>query len=89
MQWLRGPKSDSSEFFWLHLSLSNAAAERWLHESLDLSEAFFESPRENTGSTRLELEGEGDALLGAPQATRLRPSRGGKVTEALARPKGR
>ena len=61
VQWLNEPKTDSSEFIWLHLSLSNAAAERWMHESLDLSEAFFESLRENTGSTRLELEG--DALI--------------------------
>jgi zinc transporter len=62
LQWLRAPRSEeSSEFVWLHLSLSNAAAERWLHESLDLSEAFFESLRDNTGSTRLELEG--DALI--------------------------
>jgi zinc transporter len=62
LQWLRAPRSEeSSEFVWLHLSLSNAAAERWLHESLNLSEAFFESLRDNTGSTRLELEG--DALI--------------------------
>ena len=61
LQWLRAPKADSSAFIWLHLSLSNAAAERWLHESLNLSESFFESLRENTGSTRLELEG--DALI--------------------------
>lgn len=63
LQWLKGPKTQDSEFIWLHLSLSNAAAERWMHESLDLSEAFFESLRENTGSTRLELEG--DALIGS------------------------
>src|SRR6185312_200607 len=55
------PDRAASEFIWLHLSLSNAAAERWLHEKLDLSESFFESLRENTGSTRLELEG--DALI--------------------------
>jgi len=61
LQWLSTPKTKSSEFVWLHLSLSNAAAERWLHEKLDLSESFFESLRENTGSTRLELEG--DALI--------------------------
>jgi len=61
LQWLSTPKTNSSEFVWLHLSLSNAAAERWLHEKLNLSESFFESLRENTGSTRLELEG--DALI--------------------------
>ena len=61
IRWLNAPKVDASEFVWLHLSLSNAAAERWMRESLDLSESFFESLRENTGSTRLELEG--DALI--------------------------
>jgi len=61
LQWLKAPKVRTSEFIWLHLSLSNTAAERWMHESLDLSETFFESLRENTGSTRLELEG--DALI--------------------------
>jgi len=58
VQWLRQAPTHSSGFVWLHLSLSNAAAERWLRESLDLSDAFFESLRENTGSTRLELEGD-------------------------------
>ena len=61
IQWLNGPEAEGSEFTWLHLSLSNAAAERWMHESLDLPESFFESLRENTGSTRLEVEG--DALI--------------------------
>jgi zinc transporter len=61
VQWLNAPKAESSEFLWLHLSLSNAAAERWMHESLELSESFYESLREETGSTRLELEG--DALI--------------------------
>jgi zinc transporter len=61
IQWLNGPTPDASDFIWLHLSLSNAAAERWMHETLDLSESFFESLRESTGSTRLELEG--DALI--------------------------
>jgi len=61
VQWLRTARADTTEFIWLHLSLSNVAAERWMHESLELSEAFFESLHENTGSTRLELEG--DALI--------------------------
>jgi zinc transporter len=61
VRWLNGPRTHSCEFIWLHLSLSNVASERWMHESLELSAAFFESLRENTGSTRLELEG--DALI--------------------------
>src|SRR5579862_613886 len=61
VEWLNTPKRNASEFIWLHLSLSNAAAERWMHESLDLSDSFYESLRESTGSTRLEVEG--DALI--------------------------
>jgi zinc transporter len=61
LEWLQGAQTHSSEFIWLHFSLSNVASERWMRESLELSEAFFESLRENTGSTRLELEG--DALI--------------------------
>lgn len=60
-RWLSMPRTDSAEFIWLHLSLSNVAAERWMRESLELSEVFFETLHESTGSTRLELEG--DALL--------------------------
>lgn len=59
--WLREPHTDAADFIWLHLSLSNTASERWMRESLDLSESFFESLRENTRSTRLELVG--DALI--------------------------
>src|SRR5439155_7420385 len=51
-----GP-ADSSEFVWLHLSLSNAAAERWMRQSLQLADAFYESLHEGVGSTRLEVEG--------------------------------
>jgi zinc transporter len=62
LQWLaaRG-EAESSEFVWLHLSLSNAASERWMRQSLQLADAFYDSLRESVGSTRLELEG--DALV--------------------------
>jgi zinc transporter len=56
LRWLNTQPMDPSEFIWLHLSLSNVASERWMRESLELSEAFFESLHQNTGSTRLELE---------------------------------
>jgi zinc transporter len=72
IRWLNAPDPAASEFIWLHLSLSNAAAERWMHESLDLSESFFESLRESTGSTRLELEG--DALIASIHDVRLNTS---------------
>ena len=45
-------------FVWLHLSLSNAAAERWMRQSLQLADAFYESLHEGVGSTRLEVEGD-------------------------------
>jgi zinc transporter len=62
LQWLATPAlADSSEFVWLHLSLSNAAAERWMRQSLQLADAFYESLHEGVGSTRLEVEG--DALV--------------------------
>jgi zinc transporter len=57
--WLAAPRRpDSSEFVWLHFSLSNAACERWLRQWLELPEAFHESLRVSVGSTRLEREGE-------------------------------
>jgi zinc transporter len=43
-------------FLWLHFSLSNAAAERWLREHVSPPPGFFESLREGVGSTRLEQE---------------------------------
>jgi zinc transporter len=49
---------DSSTFIWLHLSLSNAAAERWMRQSLQLADAFYEALHEGVGSTRLEVEGD-------------------------------
>jgi zinc transporter len=62
LEWLETPaRPDSSEFVWLHLSLSNAAAERWMRQSLQLADAFYESLHEGVGSTRLEVEG--DALV--------------------------
>ena len=55
------PPSASADFVWLHFSLSNAAAERWLRQMLQLPAAYYESLRESVGSTRLEEAG--DALV--------------------------
>jgi zinc transporter len=49
------------EFLWLHFSLSNAAAERWLRQNLALPEAFHTALHEGVGATRLEQDG--DALI--------------------------
>jgi zinc transporter len=59
LQWLATPAgSEGAEFLWLHFSLSNANAERWMRESLQLADVFYESLHEGVGSTHLELEGE-------------------------------
>jgi zinc transporter len=59
LHWLSAaPSSVPSGFVWLHLSLSNAAAERWMRQSLQLADAFYESLHEGVGSTRLEVEGD-------------------------------
>jgi zinc transporter len=61
-RWLATPPGPAaSEFLWLHFSLSNANAERWMRESLQLADVFYESLHEGVGSTHLELEG--DALV--------------------------
>jgi zinc transporter len=61
-QWRDAPQnSRGQEFVWLHLSLSNTAAERWMRQSLQLSDSFYDSLHDGTGSTRLEVEG--DALV--------------------------
>lgn len=62
VRWLREPGTVDrpSEFLWLHFSLSNAAAERWLRQNLDLPESFHAALHEGVGATRLEQEG--DAL---------------------------
>ena len=57
LAWLEGTsRAEARGFAWLHFSLSNAAAERWMRQSLELPEAFLESLRQAAGSTRLELE---------------------------------
>lgn len=48
-------------FLWLHFALSNTASERWLRTHLDLPDTFYDSIRDNAGSTRLEQVG--DALV--------------------------
>lgn len=48
-------------FLWLHFSLANTASERWLRQNARLPETFYDTLNQNTGSTRLEQEG--DALV--------------------------
>src|SRR5262245_45803775 len=59
---LATPDSASpEEFFWLHFSLANLAAESWLRRSLSLPDAFYESFQDAVGSTRLEQDA--DSLI--------------------------
>ena len=62
LEWLKlRPGADGFEFIWLHLSLSNATAEKWMAEHLALPEHFFETLREGPGATRVEHEA--DSLI--------------------------
>ena len=54
--WLESLQQPES-FLWLHFSLSNTAAVRWLRAHLDLPDTFYESLQESAVSTRLEQEG--------------------------------
>ena len=56
LAWLTAPMHDRDAFLWLHFSLSNALAEKWMTENLPLPMHFFETIHEGTGSTRVEQE---------------------------------
>jgi zinc transporter len=53
-------RGERSEFLWLHFSLANSAAGRWLRQQAALPETFFEP--QDSSSTRVEVVDE--ALLG-------------------------
>jgi zinc transporter len=52
---------DGTAFVWLHFNLSHNAAERWLVERGGLPDAFFETLKDDTRSTRIERAD--DALI--------------------------
>ena len=54
-------RAGSDSFFWLHFSLANAAAERWLRQHLTLPESFQAGLNEASGGTRVEQDG--DSLI--------------------------
>ena len=63
LAWLAaGEPRRVDSFLWLHFSLANAAAVRWMRAHLSLPESFYESLQQAAVSTRLEQE---DAALGA------------------------
>ncbi len=48
-------ESDSG-FVWLHFNLAHTAAEKWLRNHLQLSDVFYESLKDGSRSTRVELD---------------------------------
>ena len=48
-------------FVWLHFNLAHTASEKWMRENLTLSDQFYESFRDGSRSTRVELDD--DALI--------------------------
>ncbi|MGJ7484013.1 transporter [Variovorax sp. LT2P21] len=48
-------------FLWLHFNLSHAQAERWLKRHANLSDAFYETLKDGSHSTRIERDE--DALI--------------------------
>ena len=55
LAWLKkSPAGQENAFVWLHFNLSNAAAEKWLHEHTQLPEEFYETLHEGSRSTRIE-----------------------------------
>ena len=56
LAWLGSRReAQSTDFIWLHFSLSNALAEKWLRANFSLPEQYFETMREGPGSTQVEL----------------------------------
>jgi zinc transporter len=43
-------------FVWLHFSLAHSATEKWLHEHMHLSDVFYESLKDGSRSTRVEID---------------------------------
>jgi len=55
LQWL-ARSADETGFVWLHFNLAHVNAEKWLRQHLALSDVFYETLREASRSTRVELD---------------------------------
>ena len=55
LQWLKAGAPQTG-FVWLHFNLAHAAAEKWMREHVTLSDQFYESLRDGSRSTRVELD---------------------------------
>ena len=57
LAWLAAEaQTDAPGFIWLHFNLAHTAAEKWLREHVTLSDQFYESLRDGSRSTRVELD---------------------------------
>ena len=57
LQWLDQPAQTApAGFVWLHFNLAQASTERWLREHVQLSDVFYESLKDGSRSTRVELD---------------------------------
>lgn len=57
LQWLNQPDvQKQAGFVWLHFNLAHTAAEKWMRENVTLSDQFYESLRDGSRSTRVELD---------------------------------
>jgi zinc transporter len=56
-RWIASPPAGNA-FLWLHFTVANAAAERFMERYLDLPEVFHDSLHDDAGSTRVEQAGE-------------------------------
>lgn len=45
-----------NSFLWLHFNLAHTASIKWLHQNLTLSDQFYESLKDGSRSTRVELD---------------------------------
>ena len=48
------PSRPAGDFVWLHFNLSDAAAERWIAQNLEVAAEFFDALHEGSRSTRIE-----------------------------------
>jgi zinc transporter len=48
--------SELSSYYWIHVSLANAACEKWLRRTFALPDVFYHSLTEQVASTRLEQD---------------------------------
>ena len=55
LHWLSDPLQTQG-FAWLHFNLSQVSTEKWLRQHLNLSSVFYETLREASRSTRVELD---------------------------------